>query len=239
MIAGELRPRILDGTFEELPTQDALMRQFGVSYPSVREALRILETEGLITVRRGLAGGARVHRPNSSTVAYSLSLLLESERVHLSDLATAVSVVEPACAALCAASADNGRIADLLEETNALAAERIGDGAEFTRLARRFHDRVISECGNRTLILLVGVLEALWSAHEQEWAEQAAAEGSYPVAPFREKVLRAHRRITAAIRAGDVDECTRLTRLHLAESQRFVLSSGRDRTVESRAIRDI
>src|SRR5581483_8110216 len=125
LIAAELRPRILDGSFDELPTQDALMKRCGVSYLSVREALRIMETESLITVRSGLAGGATVHRPSSATVAYSLSLLLESERVRLSDLALAISTVEPACASLCAEARNHARIADLLEEENQLAAAHL------------------------------------------------------------------------------------------------------------------
>ena len=64
-VAGELRDRILAGA-DRLPTQDQLVTEFGVSYPSVREALRILETEGLVTVRRGSVGGAEVHRPDES-----------------------------------------------------------------------------------------------------------------------------------------------------------------------------
>jgi DNA-binding FadR family transcriptional regulator len=237
MIAAQLRPHILDGSFEELPTQDVLMKQFGVSYPSVREALRILETEGLVTVRRGLAGGATVHRPSNTTAAYAMSLLLESERVHLSDVALAISMIEPLCAALCAESPDRAGIADLLDEANNLAAARIEDGAEFTRLSRRFHDRLISECGNRTLILLAGVLEALWSSHEQEWAERATAGGSYPLAKLREEVLKAHRRVAATIRDGKVEEARRLATRHLSESQRFVLDAGQDRTVKSSALR--
>ena len=64
-VAGELRARILasDGDYG-FPTQDQLVTEFGVSYPSIREALRILETEGLVTVRRGKVGGAEVHRPD-------------------------------------------------------------------------------------------------------------------------------------------------------------------------------
>ena len=56
-VAATLRARILsDRAGDRLPTQDQLVREFGVSYPSVREALRILETEGLVTVRRGSVG---------------------------------------------------------------------------------------------------------------------------------------------------------------------------------------
>jgi DNA-binding FadR family transcriptional regulator len=65
-VAAELRARILGqgGEDYQLPTQDQLMAEFGVSHPSIREAIRILETEGLVTVRRGKVGGAQVHRPD-------------------------------------------------------------------------------------------------------------------------------------------------------------------------------
>lgn len=65
IVASELRDRILSGSLGEegrLPKQDELIAEFGVSPPSVREAMRILETEGLITVLRGNVGGA-VARP--------------------------------------------------------------------------------------------------------------------------------------------------------------------------------
>lgn len=70
LVAAALRDRILAGGIGDgstLPKQDELVAEFGVSYPSVREALRILETEGFITVRRGNRGGATVHAPDIGT----------------------------------------------------------------------------------------------------------------------------------------------------------------------------
>src|SRR6516165_9810097 len=81
-VAAELRSRILSGDRDyRLPTQNQLVKEFGVSYPSVREALRILKTEGLVTVRRGSVGGAEVHRPDESAAAYHLGLALQGGRV--------------------------------------------------------------------------------------------------------------------------------------------------------------
>jgi DNA-binding FadR family transcriptional regulator len=88
-IAAELRARILaaDGGSHRLPAQEQLVREFGVSYPSVREAIRILETGGLVTVRRGKVGGAEAHRPDEASAAYHLGLVLEGGRITLRDLA--------------------------------------------------------------------------------------------------------------------------------------------------------
>jgi DNA-binding FadR family transcriptional regulator len=60
IVADELRRQIIDGELSDgdlLPRQDILVEQFNVSLVSLREALRILETEGLVSVRRGNRGG--------------------------------------------------------------------------------------------------------------------------------------------------------------------------------------
>jgi len=109
IVAEELRRQILDGELADgdlLPRQDVLVDRFRVSLVSLREALRILETEGLISVRRGNRGGAVVHAPAKASAAYMLGLMLQSESVHLSDLGAALHELEPTCAALAAARPD-------------------------------------------------------------------------------------------------------------------------------------
>ena len=72
LIAGRLRRQIVRGELKEgdtLPPELALMGQFGVSRPTLREAFRILETESLICVRRGARGGAQVTAPELSVAA--------------------------------------------------------------------------------------------------------------------------------------------------------------------------
>ena len=72
LVAADLRRRILSGELEEraiLPKQDDLLTEFGVSLPTLREALRVLEAEGLIRVQRGKRGGALVCRPTAATAA--------------------------------------------------------------------------------------------------------------------------------------------------------------------------
>src|SRR4051794_13190056 len=72
LVAGHLRRQIVRGELAEgaaLPTEAALMQQFQVSRPTLREAFRVLESESLITVRRGARGGARVQLPNADVAA--------------------------------------------------------------------------------------------------------------------------------------------------------------------------
>ena len=85
-VADELRRQIVDGELADgdlLPPQAVLVERFNVSLVSLREALRILETEGLVSVRRGNQGGAVVHAPTKSSAAYMLGLVLQSEHVLL------------------------------------------------------------------------------------------------------------------------------------------------------------
>ena len=111
-VADQLRRRILLGELADgsiLPKEDELLREFPVSKPSLREAMRILEAEGLLRVRRGKLGGAVVRRPNAANVAYTIGLVLGSQEVSLSDVGGALMQMEPACAALCAERADRER----------------------------------------------------------------------------------------------------------------------------------
>ncbi|MDO9487493.1 MAG: GntR family transcriptional regulator, partial [Sphingomonadaceae bacterium] len=109
IVADGLRQRILSGELKDddvLPKQEDLMAEFGVSPPCIREAFRILETEGLVTVLRGNVGGAVVHVPQPFTAAYMMGLVLESRRTTLFDLMNAMRILEPVCAATCAERAD-------------------------------------------------------------------------------------------------------------------------------------
>lgn len=241
MVADILRERIVDGDLADgdlLPKQDVLLDELGVSRPSIREAMRILETEGLVSVRRGNVGGAEVHAPKASTAAYMLGLVMQSRHVDLDDLAQALRILEPACAALCAGREDRTeQVVPRLREVNKTAEAHLDDGPEFTRLARRFHDEMVESCGNTTMILLVGTLETLWSAHEARWADNVDAEGRYPDVGLRRLVLRAHARLIDAIDRGDADLTHRTALKHLGESQSYVLAANGSRRVNITRLR--
>jgi DNA-binding FadR family transcriptional regulator len=241
MIADILRERIVSGGLKDgdlLPKQEDLLDEFQVSKPSLREAIRILETEGLVTVRRGNLGGALVHSPKPHTAAYMLGLVLESRHVPVRDLADSLRYIEPICAGLCAERDDRARsVVPILQDTISQSSNVLDDGVQFTRLSRRFHEQLVTLCGNTTMIILVGALESLWSYQEEQWAVQAEAQGLYPDRRLRREVLNTHGRILKAIERGDVSWTTTLARRHLAGSQRYALQSGEQRTVQ--AVRNV
>src|SRR5439155_10979415 len=100
LVAQQLRRQIVSAELSEgdaLPSEAALMAQFGVSRPTLREAFRVLEAEGLITVRRGAHGGARVRTPNDDAAGRYAGLVLEYRGATLSDVYDARNIIEPPC----------------------------------------------------------------------------------------------------------------------------------------------
>ncbi|HMJ37861.1 MAG TPA: FCD domain-containing protein [Baekduia sp.] len=227
LVADRLRRRIITGELDDgasLPREAQMISEFGVSRPSLREAIRILETEGLIRIRRGKVGGAVVMRPTAHSAAYHLGLTLQSHATTLDDLAAARSVLEPACAALAAALPDRARkkvvarLTELIDENEA----QLGAATDFTSGALAFHAAIVELCGNTTITLLAGALESVWASQERLWAEKAVDDGDYPDAASQRQVVRAHRRIAKLIESGDVDVVTRAMRDHLNKSQPYV-----------------
>jgi GntR family transcriptional repressor for pyruvate dehydrogenase complex len=238
-VAADLRERILGGpNLDRLPTQDQLVREFGVSYPSVREALRILETEGLVTVRRGSIGGAEVHRPDQSSAAYHLGLVLQGARVTLGDLAAGLLQLEPLCAGEVARRADRTTaVVPLLTANVDASADAVSDGVAFTRIAREFHDLVVAFTPNDTVRYVVRSLVALWSTQEQQWAAVVSKRGEYPSTSQARSAVRTHRRLVDEIAAGHADEAQRIARTHLAATQALLLERFTDDVVNAASTR--
>lgn len=229
LVAADIRGRILGGELDEgLPTEVVLLEQFSVSRPTMREALRILETEGLVRTRRGKQGGAVVSRPTVDTAAYHLGLVLQGGRVDLNDLATARQLLEPLCVSLASQRADRQQVAAELEELNDQSEELLGDGAAFTASLLRFHEKLVQACQNQTLQILVGTVERVWDSQERAWAQEASESGDYPDEEGQRHALDSHRRIARRIADGDADAASRAARNHLAASMSYVCGAPSD-----------
>jgi DNA-binding FadR family transcriptional regulator len=235
-IAAQLRERILNGSLPNgtLPKQEELMQMFRVSGPSLREALRILEVEGLITVRRGKIGGAQIHRPDGASAAHAIGLTLQGEGTRLHELADTLLALEPACASACASREDRLEIMTAALEANLeQTAAAVGDGPKFTHLARTFHDLVVERTPNSALRIIVRSLVAIWSAQEESWAVSVNESGQYPGVAAQEEVLDTHRKIASRIYRGNAAAAERIARKHLSASQKLILTQYGDRVVDA------
>jgi GntR family transcriptional regulator, transcriptional repressor for pyruvate dehydrogenase complex len=207
-VADQIRELILSGDLPDggrLPPLDRQLEQFGVSAPTMREALRILEAEGLLSVQRGGIGGALVRQPTPKTAAYTLALVLRGQGVAKGDVSQAIKRIEPTCAMLCARRAD--RHEAVLPELRALheASAHLldGDGVAFNDVMLGFHRALVRLSGNETLTLLNQALEDILLVDVRTWVAATDAEGNYPTAAVRQSGLDTHERIIDLIAHGD------------------------------------
>ncbi len=177
IVSDALRRKIVSGELAEgdnLPPEPDLVAQFGVSRPTLREALRILESESLIRTRRGSRSGAEVCAPKVETSARYMGFVLQHEGVTVDDVLHARMILEPPLAGLTAAHRDDTTLRELRQ---ALVAEEeaLADRASYAEASIHFHEVVVSLAGVRTLSLTVRqynwVLERLMEdvrAHNSE-----------------------------------------------------------------------
>lgn len=216
-VAEQIRARIATGGLKPgdmLPSETALLAEFGVARPTMREALRILESDGLVRVVRGVNGGAQVREPDVSTLARRTGLYLQMQGVHLSDLLAALQVLQPGAVAMAAASATPEQVTALRAQVEAVAAAP--DVTTFTDEATAFLHCLVQACGNRTLELLSALLHQLLQGEARAVAGQHAPAGGGALdEEFRAWCLDQYGRLIDCIEAGDADGARQLWAEHL------------------------
>jgi DNA-binding FadR family transcriptional regulator len=230
LVATHLRTQIVRGELQDgdsLPPELELVDRYGISRPTLREAFRVLESESLISVRRGARGGARVHAPTVDVAARNAGLVLEHRGTTMADIYLARSIIEVPCGGLLAARRTDADLA-LLWQSVEEAERAIDEPERFIRLHTEFHALVVELAGNQTLALLNGMLRHLidlanWSRFERE------PGGSIVRASHRG--AKAHRRLVEYIEARDRDAAEALWRTHLEEAGEFLLEGEAAQTV--------
>ncbi len=221
LIADELRALIVSGELADgasLGREPDLVERFGVSRPSLREALRILEAEGLITVVRGVLGGVIVHSPDERMTARTAALVLQSRNVTLGDVHQARSAIEPACVRMLAESPRKA----MLKELTALVEEQrrvVDDPAEFGQANARFHERLVELTGNQTLSIVAEMLNEIV-------ARAVTAVSMSPRADSigtRERGIRSQERLITLIEAGQPAEAEAHWRNHMSAVGKVIL----------------
>jgi DNA-binding FadR family transcriptional regulator len=242
MIAAQLRDDILTGRLKEgdvLANQERLFSEYQVSPPALREAMRILETDGLITVRRGNVGGAVVHAPTPQRAAQMIAMVLQTRATSPSEVSVALGYLEPICARLCALREDRAvSVVPILREIVANQRQNIEDTEEYLRYSRDFHSNIVALSGNEPMIVVIGALQAIWSAHDSlVWETMAdgidvEADPSAPLArSTRRAALRAHEKLVEEIELGNADKANNIAAAHLRASHTNTLRSGDDRRI--------
>jgi len=219
LVAGQIRNDIVRGHIAEgdaLPPESALMVQFGVSRPTLREAFRVLESEALITVSRGARGGARVQVPKTEVAARYASLVLQLRGATLGDVLETRSTIEPPLAGRLArkrTAADLKRLTATFEDAKGLT------GDEARAAQHHFHQVVIDLAGNEALRVIMGILEHILRAATANRSRRSAREEESFI---QEAGMRSHGRLIELIEAKDGDGAERLWRKHLDETTKWL-----------------
>ncbi|WP_406443133.1 FadR family transcriptional regulator [Streptomyces sp. NBC_00631] len=231
LVAARLRRMIVRGELAEgdaLPSETALMEEFAVSRPTLREAFRVLESESLISVRRGARGGARVQVPEGTVAARYAGVVLEYRGTTLKDVYDARTVIEAPCAGLLA---ERRTDEDLSRLRAAVAgAERLmDDPPAFIRAHMEFHALVVELAGNETLGVLNGMVRHI--IDQANWSHVDLDAGSPENIRANRRGFRAHGALVDLVAARSAEAAEQLWRLHLQEAEDYLLRSGSMTTV--------
>jgi DNA-binding FadR family transcriptional regulator len=208
VLATQIKQEIISGKYPQgamLPPENEMAQQLNVSRPTVREALRLLESESLISIRPGPRGGPRVERPTIPTVTRSLTTLFQYEHVSLADLLEARRAIEPACARVAASRATSEDIAALRRSIENMRA-CLDDNGVFWAENANFHLALVTAGRNIVLhTLMIALRELIYQF----------TAGLHIPAEERTNTLADHAAILKAIAAHNPDAAAKAAHAHL------------------------
>lgn len=231
LVAAELRRKIVTGELkvgEPLPSEAALMAQFGVSRPTLREAFRILESEQLIRVHRGARGGARVLKPDPAAAARYTGVLLQSLGTPLLDVYRARATLEESAIGMAAGR----RLTTNLKQLQRLLGEGgqvVDDPPAYAEHDVTFHRAVVDLAGSTTLKVLADMLFHIIGAHNRAFI--AAHPEGYEV-PANRTAQRAHAKLVRLLDAGNLDAAQRHWRRHLEGVEKYMVGDSKQTIVD-------
>jgi GntR family transcriptional regulator, transcriptional repressor for pyruvate dehydrogenase complex len=230
LVVRHIRNRIVRGELapdSALPSESALMEEFSISRPTLREAFRILESEGLITVRRGARGGARVQAPDSAVAARYAGFVLQSRGATVADVLDARVIVESPAAGIVARRRDHVACSRKLREWLDEAATQI-DTPAYSTSFHEFNRLLVSLTANETLILVTTMVESICDAATMSYQRVKHADD-------RKLAHQAHRTRTMLadlIEQGDDVAAEELWRRHLTDAGKVLVADQASSVVD-------
>jgi DNA-binding FadR family transcriptional regulator len=202
LLAADLRRQILDGHLaadQQLPPEADLTAQLQISRETLREALRILESQQLVEIKRGRGGGAVVRLPGVEAVGRYVALVLQLRKTTLAHLEEARSVIEPPAAEQLAKQAGSHEMDVLVKLHDAERAAQ-DDALAFVTAMSAFDQAVTELSGNQTLAVIAGVFRDIYAGQVYS-AIGANDDGS--AAQIARRVIVSHSAFLDAARRGD------------------------------------
>jgi DNA-binding FadR family transcriptional regulator len=216
-VAQQLLERILAAKLEPgstFATEAELLSQFNVSRPTLRESLKLLESQGVLDLRPGPGGGIIVREPSTDLLAHGLSVYLRMHKVPFSTVIKAREVIEPALAYEAAVNGSDADFAELeasIARMKDLNAQR--DQEAFIEENRVFHGIIARASGNKVLEVFWDTISIL--AHGEHHGIRYSVGN-------QAHVIKAHQRILEACRKRDGDAAAAAMEKHVSGLENLV-----------------
>lgn len=213
-----LRRRLSPGGL--LAPESVMLAQYGVGRATLREALRLLEAQGLVVLRPGPGGGTMLSSVDASDLGGTATLFFRLAGATYRELVQAITVVQPWLAEMAASRPDHKAAATALFEaidvTDAVRDEPQG----VFRTGPAFHAVVANLSDNPVLSTFVNALEAIFTNQ---------VLSTFDLTPRQAVFLDAHRAIAKAISAGRRGEARRLAHAHAVDLQEYCEERAKQR----------
>lgn len=187
-----------------LSSEAQMLNGYGVGRASLREALRVLEVNGFITMKPGPGGGPVVSRPTPKNFARMATLFFQFQGATFRELAHARLEVEPTLARMCATRRDPKLIEELRHLDDAAKADH--NSGAWVPATSEFHRVIAGGCGNRVL--------ALFALGIHDIISDRVSTSIHPQSR-RSSVLHEHDEITKALIAADGERAEATMREHM------------------------
>ncbi|MFS8478544.1 MAG: FCD domain-containing protein [Micromonosporaceae bacterium] len=204
ILRGDLRPG------DRLPSERDLVRQFSVSRASVREALRVLQSNGMVRSRAGDPAGAEILPFSPATLEKSMTTLARVSELTLTELIQFRMLLDGTANLLAAQLRTEEQLAEMDAAMAAMrAAVQVGY-EEFSRADVAFHDAVARASGNRLVQVCNRVVRSVVLMLIAEKIAHAPDR-----AALMEESISHHAEVLDAVRAGDGAAAARIARRNL------------------------
>ena len=195
------------GTGDRLPLESAMLEQYSVSRATLREALRLLEVQGLIHLKRGPGGGPVVGAVEPAHLARMAALYFRLDAATYGDLLATQALLEPMCAALAATHPDRAEaMAPFVVDHGP------GDEVGYRRSTTGFHAAVYRLAANPVITLLTQAITHMVTSHVVATMD--------PV-ELRPSILRDHVALARAIAAGHTERARRGMAAHFGAQHAY------------------
>jgi DNA-binding FadR family transcriptional regulator len=215
IVAREITSQIVADSLPEgtrLPNEREMLETYKVGRSTLREALRLLESRGVLTIRSGRDGGPIVRRPRASDLGQALTLLMQFEGVPFTEVFAARQALEPRLARMAAENMDDETLSAMAQSNDRMAAD-LDDRQRFREENFRFHELVASVAHSPVLELFSAALESV-----ADGLAFGVVAGEFTHA-HRAVVLQAHQNLVKAFKDRDPEAAEEAMRVHLEDAK--------------------